>query len=73
MPSGNAGAYLKLVSDPAKASGLLPDSRYSIMFGPDLCGATNKVHLIICYTKPDGTVEEKHLSDPPRAKHDKLR
>lgn len=35
---------------------------YSIMFGPDKCGATNKIHLIFRYKNPKtGEVEEKHL------------
>lgn len=35
---------------------------YSIMFGPDKCGGTNKVHLIFRYKNPKtGEVEEKHM------------
>ena len=35
------------------------------MFGPDKCGATNKVHLIIKHAQPNGTVAERHLVSPP--------
>ena len=39
---------------------------YTIMFGPDRCGATNKVHLIFRYKSPKtGEIEEKHLRSPP--------
>ncbi|CAK9009723.1 unnamed protein product [Durusdinium trenchii] len=36
------------------------------MFGPDRCGATNKVHFILQHKSPvTGLWEEKHLSTPP--------
>ena len=35
------------------------------MFGPDKCGATNKVHLIVKHAQPNGTVAERHLVSPP--------
>jgi calreticulin len=42
------GGYLKLLppTDISKVSG---DSVYHIMFGPDICGATKKIHLIFTY------------------------
>ena len=41
-------------------------TEYSIMFGPDKCGSTNKVHLILRHKSPKtGEVEEKHLKAPP--------
>ena len=42
------------------------------MFGPDKCGATNKVHLILRHAAPNGTIEEKHLVSPPLVETDKL-
>lgn len=40
------GAYLKyLTSGEFEASGLKDDTPYTVMFGPDKCGATNKVCL----------------------------
>jgi hypothetical protein len=40
------------------------DSPYSIMFGPDRCGGTNKVHFILQHQSPvTGRWEEKHLVD----------
>lgn len=42
---------------------------YVIMFGPDKCGHTNKVHFIFNHKNPKtGEYEEKHLVSPPSAK-----
>lgn len=42
---------------------------YVIMFGPDKCGHTNKVHFIFNHKNPKtGEYEEKHLTSPPSAK-----
>jgi calnexin len=42
---------------------------YVIMFGPDKCGHTNKVHFIFNHKNPKtGEYEEKHLKSPPTAK-----
>jgi len=39
------------------------------MFGPDKCGSTNKVHLIINHKNPKtGVYEEKHLATAPSAR-----
>jgi calnexin len=39
------------------------------MFGPDKCGATNKVHFIFRHKNPKtGEYEEKHLNNPPMAR-----
>ncbi len=65
---GCGGAYLKfLTADSSfKPKDLKDDTPYTIMFGPDKCGATNKVHLIIRHKNPKtGTIEEKHLKTPP--------
>jgi calnexin len=44
-------------------------SPYVIMFGPDKCGGTNKVHFIFKHKNPKtGEYEEKHLKSPPMAK-----
>ncbi|KAK4142344.1 Calreticulin family-domain-containing protein [Dichotomopilus funicola] len=65
------GAYMKLLRD-TKAlhqdefSNTTP---YVIMFGPDKCGHTNKVHFIFNHKNPKtGEYEEKHLTSPPTAK-----
>ncbi|RKF57983.1 Calnexin-like protein [Erysiphe neolycopersici] len=65
------GAYLKLLRD-TKAlhqEEFSNASPYVIMFGPDKCGSTNKVHLIINHKNPKtGEYEEKHLKSPPQAR-----
>jgi calnexin len=44
-------------------------SPYVIMFGPDKCGHTNKVHFIFNHKNPKtGEYEEKHLTTPPAAR-----
>ena len=69
------GAYLKFLTatnDLAPES-LNGDSPYTVMFGPDKCGGTNKVHVIFRHKNPlDGTVEEKHLATPPSMVSDSL-
>ena len=66
------GAYMKLVAQPQEGgwrpSELTPDTPYSVMFGPDRCGSTNKVHLILKVRNPvSGEWTEHHLKDPPAA------
>ena len=42
---------------------------FTIMFGPDKCGATNKVHFIFRHRNPvTGEYEEKHLEATPSPK-----
>lgn len=66
------GAYLKLLSESPEGiqSKQFSDSTpYTIMFGPDKCGQTNKVHFIFRHKNPvNGEVEEKHLIDTPYPK-----
>jgi calnexin len=66
------GAYVKLLSadgGPDAENEFNNDSPYQVMFGPDKCGTTNKVHLIIKRKNPHtGEYEEKHLQVPPLAR-----
>jgi len=62
------GAYLKLLtaSEELSHDGFKAETPYTIMFGPDRCGATNKVHFIMRHRNPvSGEWEEKHLQTPP--------
>jgi calnexin len=65
------GAYMKLLRD-TKAlhqEEFSNTSPYVIMFGPDKCGTTNKVHFIVNHKNPKtGEYEEKHLKTPPAAR-----
>jgi calnexin len=65
------GAYLKLLQENKKLhrEEFSNASPYIIMFGPDKCGATNKVHFIFRHKNPKtGGYEEKHLNNPPSAR-----
>lgn len=68
------GSYIKLYdSDGAEASEFKDDTRYVIMFGPDRCGATDKIHFILQHKSPKtGKWEEKHCQEPPSVPHDNL-
>lgn len=62
------GAYLKFLTHEAsfQPADLKDNSPYTVMFGPDKCGATNKVHLILRHTnQKTKAIEEKHLVSPP--------
>ena len=62
------GAYIKLLSASEELSqdGFKAETPYTIMFGPDNCGSTNKVHFILRHRNPvSGEWEEKHLVGPP--------
>ncbi|XP_050226116.1 calnexin homolog [Mercurialis annua] len=70
------GAYLKYLR-PQEAGWTVKEfdseSPYSIMFGPDKCGATNKVHFILKHKNPkSGEYVEHHLKFPPSVPSDKL-
>lgn len=68
------GAYIKLLREDSQSSleELSNDTPYSIMFGPDKCGSTNKVHFIIQYRNPiTGAWSEHHYNETLSAKIDK--
>ncbi|XP_036425298.1 calnexin [Colossoma macropomum] len=61
------GAYIKLLthSDDLRLSQFSDVTPYSIMFGPDKCGSTYKVHFIFRHRNPrTGTYAEKHARQP---------
>ncbi|CAO1618666.1 unnamed protein product [Parajaminaea phylloscopi] len=66
------GAYLKLLTESPEGiqhKEFSDKTPYTIMFGPDKCGQTNKVHFIFRHKNPiSGEVEEKHLIDTPYPK-----
>ena len=68
------GAYIKLprASNSFNIADLDSDTPYTIMFGPDKCGSSNKVHFILQHQNPiTKEWEEKHFSDPAMARVDK--
>ena len=65
-PLGCADLKLLSASEELSADGFKADTPYTIMFGPDKCGETNKVHFILRHKNPVSLVwEEKHLVTPP--------
>ncbi|KAK3443437.1 hypothetical protein EUGRSUZ_B03570 [Eucalyptus grandis] len=70
------GAYLKYLRPQDagwKVKEFDNDSPYTIMFGPDKCGSTNKVHFIFKHKNPKtGEYVEHHLKFPPSVPYDKL-
>ncbi|XP_074560536.1 calnexin homolog [Curcuma longa] len=69
------GAYLKYLR-PQEAGwtpkGFNNVSPFTIMFGPDKCGSTNKVHFILQHKNPKtGNFVEHHLKYPPSVPFDK--
>merc|ERR1719359_300432 len=57
----------------ARAKDFDNDTPYIIMFGPDRCGSTDKVHFILRHQNPKtGEWEEKHFKEPPSVPHDRL-
>ena len=70
------GAYVKLFAAetaPSVGEGEFDnETPYILMFGPDRCGATNKVHFILRHRNPvSGAWEEKHAEAAPQVKVDK--
>jgi len=62
------GAYMKLLQDnkALHQEEFGNTSPYIIMFGPDKCGTTNKVHFIFRHKNPKTKeYEEKHLKSAP--------
>eukprot|EP01065_Artemidia_motanka_P048356 TRINITY_DN7767_c0_g1_i1.p2 TRINITY_DN7767_c0_g1~~TRINITY_DN7767_c0_g1_i1.p2 ORF type:complete len:410 (+),score=209.39 TRINITY_DN7767_c0_g1_i1:92-1231(+) len=43
------GGYIKLLSEPFEPKEFHGESPYWMMFGPDICGYTKKIHLILNY------------------------
>ncbi|KAL5700517.1 hypothetical protein ACHQM5_025950 [Ranunculus cassubicifolius] len=70
------GAYIKYLRPQDagwKSKEFDNESPYSIMFGPDKCGSTNKVHFIFKHKNPkSGEYVEHHLKFPPSVPSDKL-
>lgn len=62
------GAYVKLLhADEMGSPAQLEDSTpFVVMFGPDKCGASNKVHMIVRHQNPvSGKWNEHHVKDAP--------
>lgn len=68
-----AGAYIKLFGqENFSPENLCNETKYVVMFGPDKCADTNKVHFIFRNRDARGVREEKHMKDAPTVRQDKL-
>merc|ERR1711998_170173 len=54
------GAYLKLGPTPFDGKAFHGETKYNIMFGPDICGMTKRTHLIFNY-KENNLLKDKDL------------
>merc|ERR1712022_36556 len=54
------GAYLKLGPEPFDGKTFHGETKYNIMFGPDICGMTKRTHLIFNY-KEKNLLKDKDL------------
>uniref|UniRef100_A0AC34QHH9 Calnexin n=1 Tax=Panagrolaimus sp. JU765 TaxID=591449 RepID=A0AC34QHH9_9BILA len=64
------GGYVKLLSAgiEKKISSFNDQTPYTIMFGPDKCGQTAKVHFIIKLKNPKNeTISEHHVKEPSKS------
>lgn len=60
------GAYLKMLSGKPDLAKMNESDPFTIMFGPDKCGMTNKVHLIFKHKNPvSGKLVEHHATSTP--------
>lgn len=61
------GGYVKLLSDSSNLdlTKFMDKTPYTIMFGPDKCGQSSKLHFIFRHKNPvTGEYEEKHAKKP---------
>jgi calreticulin len=54
------GAYLKIGPAPFDGKAFHGETKYNIMFGPDICGMTKRTHLIFNY-KENNLLKEKDM------------
>lgn len=69
------GAYIKVLRDSGSfsQSAFNNEDDYVIMFGPDKCGQTNKVHFILKHKNPvSGEYVEHHATNAPKIENDLL-
>lgn len=68
-----AGTYIKLLDSGFDPKSFDNSTPFQVMFGPDKCGANDKVHLIINHENPiTGVGEEKHLTRFPLSRSTKV-
>ncbi|KAL7720215.1 Calreticulin [Entamoeba marina] len=65
------GGYIKLMPKNALDSleKFTPDSQYNIMFGPDVCGATKRTHVIVNYKGENHLVRKEVKCESDNLSH----
>jgi calreticulin len=63
------GGYLKLLPAPLDQINFTGDSEYNIMFGPDQCGGTKRVHFILTYKGKNHLIEDDVNYSPDELSH----
>lgn len=65
------GAYIKLLPSDLDQSTFGGDSPYSVMFGPDICGNSKRIHAILNYARPNREAKNMdHDSEIKKAEGD---
>jgi len=63
------GGYLKLLPAGLDQATFNGDSAYSIMFGPDICGSTKKVHVIFNYKGKNHLISKNVACESDETSH----
>jgi len=63
------GAYIKLMPKIDDQENFSGDSKYNIMFGPDQCGSTKKVHVIFHYNDKNHLIKEEIRPETDQLTH----
>ena len=63
------GGYIKLLPSTLDQSNFGGDSPYHIMFGPDICGATKKTHVIVTYKDKNHLIKKSLMCETDQLSH----
>ena len=63
------GGYIKLLSSTLDQANFGGDSPYHIMFGPDICGATKKTHVILTYKEKNQLIKKTISCETDQLSH----
>ncbi|KAF9580627.1 hypothetical protein BGW38_002651, partial [Lunasporangiospora selenospora] len=63
------GSYLKLLKEGYDPKNFNGDSDYAVMFGPDMCGPDNRVHVILNYNGQNHLTKKEEKSQNDHKTH----
>jgi len=63
------GGYLKVLTSGLDQNNFDGSSKYNVMFGPDICGATKKIHLIFNYKGKNLDWKKQPMCESDRLSH----